>query len=62
MDQPSDHPRSTEAWAIIDPDGRILIRYIGPHPHTLKSQFRRFNKRLDWKGYSCAKVRIETIP
>ena len=53
---------SIEAWAMIDPDGRILMRYIGPHPHTLKSQFRRFNKRLDLRGYSCRKVRIETIP
>ena len=52
---------SIEAWAMIDPEGRILMRYIGPHPHTLKSQFKRFNKRLDWKGYSCRKVRIEKI-
>jgi len=54
---------STEAWAIIDPDGRILIRYIGPHADLLKSEFKRFNKRIDWKeGYSCVKVRIETTP
>ena len=49
MDQPSDHPRSTEAWAIIDPDGRILMRYVGPHPNQLKAEFKRFNKRIDWK-------------
>ena len=63
MDQPLDHPLSTEAWAIIAPDGRILIRYIGPHAHLLKSEFKRFNKKIDWReGYSCMKVRIETIP
>jgi hypothetical protein len=55
-----DH-HSIEAWAIIDPEGRILMRYIGPHPNQLKAEFKRFNKRLDWKGYSCGKVRIEKI-
>jgi len=58
---PDEH-YSVEAWAIQDPEGRILIRYIGPHAHLLKSEFKRFNKRIDWgEGYSVIKVRIEKM-
>ena len=62
MDQLLDHPSWIEAWAIQDPEGRILMRYIGPHAHLLKAEFKGYNKRIDWKeGYSCVKVRIEKI-
>lgn len=48
------------AWAIQDPDGRILMRYIGPHAHLLKAEFTGYNKRIDWnEGYSCIRVIIE---
>jgi len=49
------------AGAIQDPEGRILMRYIGPHAHLLKAEFKGYNKRIAWdEGYSCVKVRIET--
>ncbi len=52
---------SINAYAVKDPQGRLLMRYDRPFPDLLRREFQLHNPRgIDWEkeGYSVVRVKL----